>query len=365
MKISKETLKGYILEEVLAYLIRKTGYKLLVDPEQDPRELGKRGNGLVVKGRGGSHQVDVLGQLNWIPAFTFPLRLFIEAKFRKRKTGIEAVRNAVGVLLDISQNNSPTREQKVFHQKYHYAYALFATSGFSKYAVDMALAHEISLIDLSGDEFRELRDVIDQAAGRIINSRDFQIDNSGEEFETIDAANQGKFVCCLRNTLRCELGTWPSEIEHPECDMPTLLTVLEFVINKAQKYGELLVAMANGPFMLILKADNLDAFLHYSRRHPRHKVSIRWSRQVDEGRTWEIYPADTIESYRLSFRLPETLANWIFGISKGVRERALQVKQTFFSDITIYRYIERQDYLVRLEFDLESTRRHTVSIDLG
>jgi len=34
MQISKETLKGYILEEILAYLIRTTGYELLVDPNQ-------------------------------------------------------------------------------------------------------------------------------------------------------------------------------------------------------------------------------------------------------------------------------------------------------------------------------------------
>jgi hypothetical protein len=35
--IGKESLKGYILEEVIAYLIKNTGYNLLVDPIQDPR----------------------------------------------------------------------------------------------------------------------------------------------------------------------------------------------------------------------------------------------------------------------------------------------------------------------------------------
>ena len=80
MRISEESLRGYILEEVLAYLIRTTGYELLVDPSQDPRELGRKGSGLVVKGRGAVHQVDVLGELKWIPAFTFPLRLIVEAK---------------------------------------------------------------------------------------------------------------------------------------------------------------------------------------------------------------------------------------------------------------------------------------------
>ncbi|CAH0280792.1 hypothetical protein SRABI80_03710 [Peribacillus frigoritolerans] len=47
----------------MAYLIRNTGYQLIVDKQQDPIELKNRGNGLVVVGRGGEHQADVLGQL--------------------------------------------------------------------------------------------------------------------------------------------------------------------------------------------------------------------------------------------------------------------------------------------------------------
>jgi hypothetical protein len=107
MNISRETLRGYILEEVLAYLIRNTGYRLLVDPSQDPAELDMRHNGLVVKGRGAVHQVDVLGELSWIPAFTYPLRLFVEAKFRGRSTGIPEVRNLVATLMDVNQRNLP------------------------------------------------------------------------------------------------------------------------------------------------------------------------------------------------------------------------------------------------------------------
>jgi hypothetical protein len=81
IRINKDTLKGYLLEEVLAYLIRNTGYKLLVDPRQDSRDLDWERNGLVVKGRGATHQVDVLGELEWIPAFTYPLRGCLESLF--------------------------------------------------------------------------------------------------------------------------------------------------------------------------------------------------------------------------------------------------------------------------------------------
>lgn len=102
MPISRETLRGYVLEEILAKLIQNTGYRLLVDAAQDPDQLTNRSNGLAVRGRGGVHQVDVLGQLKWIPAFTFPIRLFVEAKARSGTSGIETVRNALGVLTDVN-----------------------------------------------------------------------------------------------------------------------------------------------------------------------------------------------------------------------------------------------------------------------
>jgi len=39
MLLSKDSLRGYILQEVLAFLIKQTGYKLLVDRSQDTRDL--------------------------------------------------------------------------------------------------------------------------------------------------------------------------------------------------------------------------------------------------------------------------------------------------------------------------------------
>src|SRR5579862_6617253 len=147
--LSQETLRGYVLEEILARLVQNTGYRLLVDASQDTDELENRSNGLAVRGRGGSHQVDVLGELLWIPAFTFPLRLIVEAKARKGTTGIDDVRNAVGVLSDVNQNYTRTDGgRRVLIQKYSYRYALFSTSGFSRHAAEYALAHQISLVEI-------------------------------------------------------------------------------------------------------------------------------------------------------------------------------------------------------------------------
>lgn len=93
--VSRRALRGYILEEVLARLIMHAGYRLLVDANQD-RELSNRRNGLAVRGRGTFHQVDVLGEFLWTAAFTHPIRLFVEAKFRDAAAGLGMVRNAVG-----------------------------------------------------------------------------------------------------------------------------------------------------------------------------------------------------------------------------------------------------------------------------
>jgi hypothetical protein len=80
--VSSGVLKGYLLEEIVASLISNAGYRLLTDPRDDPHDLALMGNGLQVRGRGGFHQADVLGELSWAPAFGNPIRLFIEAKWR-------------------------------------------------------------------------------------------------------------------------------------------------------------------------------------------------------------------------------------------------------------------------------------------
>jgi hypothetical protein len=203
--VSFDGLKGYFLEEILAYLIRNTGYRLLVDPVQDERELAKRGNGLVVQGRGGVHQVDVLGQLIWIPAFTFPIRLFVEAKCRRRKTGLPEIRNAVGVVDDINQNYFPIRAgSKRLIKRYSYRYALFSTSGFTATAVDYAIAHQVSLIDLGGPDFDDLRRLLEDLANFIFE----------QEPEVIKSR---AFIKILRLFIRRSLGTWPEDISFPVC----------------------------------------------------------------------------------------------------------------------------------------------------
>lgn len=364
MKISKDTLRGYILEEVLAYLIRNTGYRLLVDASQDTQELDSRPNGLVVRGRGAVHQVDVLGELAWIPAFTYPLRLFVEAKFRNARTGIPEVRNLVATLLDVNQNNFPQPvraggEIPQLRPKYYYTGVIFSTSGFSGPAMDMALAHNVSLIDLGTPEFAALLDAISQAADAIMAafaSEETKADAS--EDDDLPAAQlseerlpRGRFVLALRFALRSGLATLTARMRDDlyglSADIePTLIPA----IRAASEMGELFVGMGRGPYMLVMKADNPEAFLRFATEQPAHRVRIFWSRAEDDARTWHIVPSQLSQAYRLSFRLPAPIYGWVLS-ARNVRRAAMNAQQQFFSNIHIYHRAPDRDLLVRLEFD--------------
>lgn len=377
--IGRESLKGYILEEIIAYLIRNTGYNLLVDPEQDPRELAKKGNGLVVKGRGAVHQADVLGQLVWIPAFTFPLRLFVEAKCRNKKTGIPEIRNAVGLLDDINQNYSPVREGKALIQRFSYRYAIFSTSGFTSTAADMALAHQISLIDLSGPDFEELRNLLDHVSEMIINDLKVDDNNDWEDIDDTliltnnfqDVRKPKKSITQLiRFYLRKILKTWPAhltpplngyELEYLATKLPTLSSISDIILEDVYRYREFFVGMANGPFLLIFKTDDPEGFIKHIEKHPVHKVTITWSRQNNEERQWYIRPVNNPEAYKLSFGLPQTLGDWIFGDDERALGRALNVKEKYLSDITIYRFVNGKDQLIRLIYDANATKGRVIN----
>lgn len=342
MNISKETLRGYLLEEALAYLIRHTGYTLLVDKNQDPLELKNRGHGLVVKGRGSEHQVDVLGELNWIPAFTYPIRLFIEAKYRRKRTDISSVRNAVGILEDINQNYFPLQNRNMLIKRYTYNYALFSTSGFSQEAVNMAVAHRISLIDLSTSDFEELRDSIDESAEAIIGQANNYIGNQN--------LTKSSLVSSLRKYIRLCLGIWPLD-NHRDVVINDLFeeALLSF-FRVLKNYEELFVGMAEGPFLLTLKAENPEIFLAFARANPTHYVSINWSDTDNNGRRWHIRPEGAYNtSYELSFALPKLLGDLIFKSEDPLRT-ALDIKRELFSNIIIYRLNHNRDELFRLQW---------------
>jgi len=126
---TESQLRGYILEETLASLLRESGYALLMSPDEDPEELAGRIGHLRVRGRGTNHQADVLGQFEFTPAFSLPVQLFLEAKFRDQKCGLDLVRNAFGVIQDVNENYVPDPRSTRPRRRFQYRYACSRLAG--------------------------------------------------------------------------------------------------------------------------------------------------------------------------------------------------------------------------------------------
>lgn len=205
--ISPSALRGFVLEELIAKLLQASGFDLLVEPAQDPNALALAGNGLQIHGRGADHQVDVLGQLHLEIPFSYPIRLFVEAKYRSKPTGLDAVRNALGVVNDVNEHYSSAGAIAVAggYERYQYKYALFSATGFTETAEQYAITQQISLVDLSQRPFEKLL----RRADRL----------SSELLKLASVAKLQRFPLReTRNGLRRALGTWPREDSHEPVD---------------------------------------------------------------------------------------------------------------------------------------------------
>ncbi|HMA34709.1 MAG TPA: hypothetical protein VKY74_09550 [Chloroflexia bacterium] len=142
-------IRGMLLEEALLYLLRASGYDTVLVPGSDPT-LYAGGSGLEVRGRGGIHQIDAVADFMVIPPFSHPLRLFVEAKCLEEPVGLPLVRNAVGVFKDVGEYwvCTPTLSGTIPKGRYHYQYAIFSASGYTRDAERYAFAQDIYLIPL-------------------------------------------------------------------------------------------------------------------------------------------------------------------------------------------------------------------------
>jgi hypothetical protein len=245
-------------EEVVAYLISKAGYRLLTDPQDDLHDLALMSNGLQVRGRGGYHQADVLGEFLWAPAFGNPIRLFIEAKWRgDGRVGIPEVRHAVGILQDVNQAlvTVKSRSQAVALGSngediassgrgfcYTYRYALCSTSGFSTAAQAYALAHQVALIDLSHSDYDELRHRIDLVGDDLLA----YIEGADGHMRGDRPPTRNRLVKNIRSTLRREL--WPHLAFKNRDDQ--IQTMLRPLLEATRDISELFVGVSATGFVM-------------------------------------------------------------------------------------------------------------------
>ncbi|MFM9630195.1 MULTISPECIES: hypothetical protein [Streptomyces] len=328
--LKDSSLRGYLLEESLAWLLRFSGYRLLVHEDQDPVELVTEGQTLRVRGRGALHQVDVLGEFAFTPAFSMPVRLFLEAKYYQTRCELEVVRNAHGVVHDVNENfmtGAGTRPR----QRYKYSYALFSASGFTPDAQKYALAHQISLVDLSGASFAWLLGHIGATATSLCAAQQHLPKSAPFPLNW------------MRAELRKALATSPLDLL-PSVSIPegkfkqAAGTVVEEFATVLRQHSdaELLLGFPAAPFILPLAANDHRGFLEYAEAKPDHTVRIK-RRGMGAAAEWTLSPADAVGAYELAFKLPEHIEEWISGIGEKERRRTAEVKEQFLSAITLYR----------------------------
>jgi hypothetical protein len=150
---SLPNLRGLLLEEAVLYLLSRTVYKTVFEKGTDPT-LGNNSAGLTVRGRGSIHQIDAIADSLIHHPFSYPQRLLVEAKCLALKTpvGLDVVRGAVGVLKDVSEYWVKIAGA-VAQQRYHYQYAVFSATGYTKETQKYAFAHDIYLIPLAASQF--------------------------------------------------------------------------------------------------------------------------------------------------------------------------------------------------------------------
>lgn len=324
-------LRGYLLEEALAWLLRGSGYRLLTsaDAKDDPELIAHGQQELLVRGRGASHQVDVLGELLFTPAFSLPIRLFLEAKFAGRM-GLSVVRNAHGVLFDVNENHvSRTAGRRRPANRYRYTYALFSTGGFTSDAQQYAIAHQISLIDLSGPKFAWLREPIEAAA--------LQLHTIGDELG-LKRFPVGWMRGALRSLLETAVEDANSEAYAVDSrfaeDAFGVLTEMARTLAR-RSHAQLLLGFPAAPFILALGIEDVEAFAEYADRFPTHDVRIR---RIGSGGAsqWILYPVDHPGAYELAFNLPSRIEDWVAESEEYRVSRTRFVKDEMLSTITIY-----------------------------
>lgn len=362
---TQEVWRGYLLEEALAWLLRNSGYRLLVDENDDPEALSMGSNGLRVKGRGAYHQVDVLGEFEFTPAFSLPIRLFLEAKFYSReRCGLQTVRNAHGVIDDVNENfvRDGSRKQPP-RKRYRYVYALFSASGFTADAQDYALAQQISIVDLSGASFTWLRDSVTTAAavlGKVPTRRRGNVSpinwmrtrlremlqtslNRGAD-EAPDYRENGAFIAQTKAPLFEEAA---------EAALSGLAADL-----RSHQRSELLLGFLSTPFIVPMAAEDADRFLRFVQTYPEHEIRLGRT-GFGRGTEWVVWPAGHSRDYRLTFKLPERLERWIAENEEQRAGRVWTIEQRFLSSVVIYRMdgSDLQTYQLRYERgDLDRNR---------
>ncbi|NIE66892.1 hypothetical protein [Burkholderia sp. Ax-1719] len=340
-------IRGALLEEAVLFLLQKIGYEVF-----DPRTLAVRPidglrsghSGLEVRGRGTWHQLDAFALWRHSPAFMYPLQLMVEAKCYSahRPVQIEVPRNAVGVLKDISENffTVRTRRGSIFQAvRYNYAAAIFSTSGFTRGAIEYAIAHQVFLIQY--EDVPAIQPLVDAI---------FSFD------ETCLKAINNAAASAVRTFFRAILNGENVDIEIESTLTASGITLLTgSIVRACTRIQGSYFGMLQGRWPLhLLRAAPLPPSAFTS-------DTVRCEVRGNDRNEWKFVPANLTQGdsawFELEFSLPPLIAELVADAWDDDVAVA-QIKQEHFSFIDLAGVIGGIQRNVRLELDANWIRTY-------
>jgi hypothetical protein len=329
--------RGAILEEVVLYILSRNGY-LPVTSEKNDESLIVNNGALRVRGRGSTHQIDAIADARYSPPFCHQQRLLIEAKFLGQKVGLGVIRNAAGVVKDVSEYWVPVKSAKD-QKRYHYMYGVFSKSDFSSYAQEYAFAHDIYLLPLEKNRF--FKPIID-AIG------EFGVPVGDDEQNAEPTKPQ-----FIRNYLRSQLlpSSAPIGVTATEPLSDNEANALDRIVSVTRSTSHGYMTTLGGSFPIFLMAHQDLGQIDLG---PVTEVEIYY----DQTGWWEIRrcKGETL----FTFDLPEELFNLYAESGNLGPDDALRMKEERMSGFDILLYSENKLELkqFRLSWDwLERAKR--------
>ena len=212
-----------------------------------------------------------------------------------------------------------------------------------------ALAHQISLIDLSGAPFSWLRDSVAAAAAEVHLLQEL----------LKERLPSGRLpLPLLRDAVRRALATESTSFRtsnatpfESEIGLDLAAVAARMPDSLEGQGNEVLLGFPAAPFALTMTAPEggVEAFLAFARERPTHVVHLARTKGTRRVAHWEVSPVGNTRAYRLHFNLPAYLDEWI-AHSESERSRIQMVEEDLLSTILIYRFSERQAEVFRLRY---------------
>ena len=284
--------RGMLLEEIVLRFLEANGYTAIDTAGSDPTLIDGH-SGLEVRGRATPHQIDAIANYRFTPPFSHPYRLLVEAKSLDKPVGLNVIRNALGVLRDVSEYWNSKDEPR-----FHYQYAVFTDTRFTEPAQTFGYVQDIFLLPLA--KARSMAPVLE--ALRAIGPEDVTAIGGASALKNVRTA----FRAALRNG-----GVAMADIGFSGA-----------LLAAAQHVGQALIGMTlNGLPLFLVPSDGVDVTTLQDQ-----EIRVMWN---DES--WYI---ESLENRRLfSFDLPEQLFDLYAKRGQLTERRALNLKQEALAEI--------------------------------